>query len=143
MNANTRPSAARARMALAAKLLAVAAGLALLILLGREAGAAVPRFSAWVNSLGAWAPLVFIAGYAVAVVGFVPGSLLTLAAGAIFGLVQGTLYVLIAATLGAAGAFLVARHLARPVLERTARSCPVMQSLHPDIDVDLEFDWQT
>ena len=31
---------------------------------------------------------------------------------------------------------------ARPVLERAAKSCPVMQSIHPEIDVALEFDWQ-
>ena len=47
-----------------------------------------------------------------------PGSLLTLAAGAIFGLLEGTFYVFIAATLGACGAFLVARHAARPAIER-------------------------
>ncbi len=31
---------------------------------------------------------------------------------------------------------------ARPLLERTAHTCPVMQSIHPDIEVELEFDWQ-
>ena len=31
---------------------------------------------------------------------------------------------------------------ARTVLERTAHTCPVMQSLNPEIDVEVEFDWQ-
>jgi uncharacterized membrane protein YdjX (TVP38/TMEM64 family) len=52
------------------------------------------------------------------VVAFVPGSVLTLAAGAIFGLAQGTVYVFVAAVLGSAAAFLAARHLARDAVER-------------------------
>lgn len=68
--------------------------------------------------LGFWGPLVFIVGYAIATVAFVPGSLLTLAAGAIFGLVQGTAYVFVAATLGSTAAFLVSRYLARAAIER-------------------------
>jgi len=59
-----------------------------------------------------------ILGYAIAVVAFIPGSLLTLAAGAIFGLAEGTIYVLIAATLGSTLAFLIARHAARAAIER-------------------------
>src|SRR3954447_7824322 len=95
--------------------LAVVAGL---ILAGRQAGAYVPRFAQWVEGLGVWGPVVFILGYAVAAVAFVPGSLLTLAAGAIFGLVKGTVYTLIGATLGASAAFLVARYAARRAIER-------------------------
>jgi len=30
---------------------------------------------------------------------------------------------------------------ARPVLEQAARTCPVKQSVHPDIEIDLGFDW--
>jgi uncharacterized membrane protein YdjX (TVP38/TMEM64 family) len=89
-----------------------------LVLLGRSLGARLPEFAAWVEGLGVLGPLVFVAGYAVAVVAFAPGSVLTLAAGAIFGLAKGTLYVFIAATLGASAAFLVARHLARGAVER-------------------------
>jgi len=96
---------------------------ALLVLLGRWAGEYVPRFSAWVDGLGAWAPLAFIAGYVVATIAFVPGTVLTLAAGAIFGLLEGTVYVFAGATLGACAAFLVARHLARDlVAHRIARN---------------------
>lgn len=91
---------------------------ALLILGGRRLGALLPAFAAWVEGLGVWGPLVFIAGYALAVVAFVPGSLLTLTAGAVFGIVRGTIYVAIAATLGEMLAFLIARHLARGAIER-------------------------
>ena len=92
--------------------------LAGLIVLGRRLGAYVPQFAQWVNSLGVWGPFVFILGYIVAAVAFVPGVLLTLAAGAIWGIFPGVLYVFIAAALGSTAAFLVARYLARAVIER-------------------------
>ena len=99
--------------------LAIAAAVvAALILGGRQAGQYLPQFAAWVESLGWLGPLVFILGYAVATVAFIPGSLLTLAAGAIFGLAQGTLYTFVGATLGASAAFLVARYGARSWIER-------------------------
>lgn len=97
--------------------LGVAAVVALIIL-GRQVGAYVPQFAVWVNSLGVWGPVVFIVGYAAAAVAFVPGSILTLAAGAIFGLSTGILYVFIAAVLGSSAAFLVSRYLARAVIEQ-------------------------
>jgi uncharacterized membrane protein YdjX (TVP38/TMEM64 family) len=89
-----------------------------LILLGRQLGTYLPRFAEWVDGLGVWGPIVFIVGYATATVAFVPGSLLTLAAGAIFGLGKGVLFVFIAAVIGSAAAFLLARHFARAVVER-------------------------
>lgn len=89
---------------------------------GREAGAYVPRFAEYVDGLGVWGPVVFILGYAVATVAFIPGSLLTLAAGAIFGLLYGTIYVFIGASLGACAAFLVSRYLARGFVEKRIES---------------------
>jgi uncharacterized membrane protein YdjX (TVP38/TMEM64 family) len=71
-----------------------------------------------VDGLGAWGPAVFIVGYAIAVVAFVPASLLTLAAGAVFGIGAGTAYVFVAATFGASLAFLVSRYLARSAVAR-------------------------
>lgn len=94
------------------------AALLALIWLGREAGGYVPRFAEWVEGLGAWGSAVFVVGYAVAVVAFVPGSLLTLAAGAIFGLLEGTALVLAGATLGSTAAFLLSRTAARDAVAR-------------------------
>lgn len=107
-----------------ARLAIAAVALAALLLVGREAGGYLPRFAAWVDGLGVWGPVVFVAGYAAATVAFVPGSVLTLAAGAIFGLVEGTVYAFIAATLGAALAFLVARTIGRGAIERRLRGNP-------------------
>ncbi len=89
-----------------------------LVVFGRQVGAYVPQFAVWVNSLGVWGPVVFILGYAVATVAFAPGSILTLTAGAVFGLGKGVLYVFVAAVLGSSAAFLVSRHLARTVIEQ-------------------------
>ena len=89
-----------------------------LVYAGRAAGGYVQDFAVWLEGLGPWGPLAFILGYAAATVAFVPGSVLTLAAGALFGLLRGTLFVFAAAVLGSATAFLVARYLARRAIER-------------------------
>jgi uncharacterized membrane protein YdjX (TVP38/TMEM64 family) len=102
----------------------VAVVVAALLLLGRQAGQYVPRFAQWVASLGIWGPIVFILGYTVATVAFAPGVILTLAAGAIFGVVRGTLYTFVGATLGAGAAFLVARYAARRAIEKKIAGNP-------------------
>jgi len=61
---------------------------------------------------GEFAPLFFVAAYALATVVFLPGSILTIAGGALFGPIAGTFYSLTGATLGATFAFLIARYLA-------------------------------
>lgn len=101
-----------------ARLAAVIAAVVLLIMVGREAGAYVPRFAEWVEGLGFWGPVAFILGYIVATVAFIPGSLLTLAAGAIFGIVRGVVYTFVGASIGATLAFLVSRYLARGAIEK-------------------------
>jgi uncharacterized membrane protein YdjX (TVP38/TMEM64 family) len=100
------------------KMLAGLIAVGALLYLGRSAGAYVPQFAAWVDGLGFWGPIVFMLGYATATLAFVPGSVLTLAAGAIFGLFEGTLYVFVSATIGATLAFLLARHAARAAIEK-------------------------
>ncbi len=67
----------------------------------------------WIAGLGPLGPVIFIAIYIVVTVLFLPGSVLTLGAGVVFGVVRGSIIVSIAATLGATCAFLVGRYLAR------------------------------
>ncbi|MEL6930386.1 MAG: TVP38/TMEM64 family protein [Cyanobacteria bacterium J06600_6] len=67
----------------------------------------------WVDDLGAIAPIAFMLIYVVATVAFLPGSVLTLGAGVLFGIVKGSIFVFFGATIGATLAFLVGRYLAR------------------------------
>lgn len=68
---------------------------------------------AWISGLGPLAPLIFIVLYILACVLLVPGSILTLGAGVLFGVFKGSITVSIGATLGATCAFLVGRYVAR------------------------------
>jgi len=78
----------------------------------------------WVASLGAWGLAIFIVLYIVAAVLLVPGSALTLGAGAVFGVLRGTLVVSVASTLAATAAFLIGRHLARAAITRKIEGNP-------------------
>src|SRR3989442_285198 len=53
----------------------------------------IEGLKAWIDSLGAAGPIAFGLLYVVATVAFLPASLLTIAAGAMFGLVKGTVIV--------------------------------------------------
>lgn len=66
-----------------------------------------------IKPLGFWAPVLFVLLYIISCVAMVPGSVLTLGGGAIFGLVEGSIYVSIGATLGATAAFLTGRYFTR------------------------------
>jgi uncharacterized membrane protein YdjX (TVP38/TMEM64 family) len=107
----------------ALRLAAVLVGIVAAVLLGRTLGGYVPQFAGWVASLGAWGPIAFVVGYIIACVAFIPGLVLTLAAGAIFGW-AGAAYVFVGAVLGATAAFLIARYVARSAIERKLAGYP-------------------
>jgi len=67
----------------------------------------------WMESLGPTGAAVFGVIYILACVLFLPGSILTLGAGVLFGVVKGSIIVSIASTLGATAAFVIGRYLAR------------------------------
>jgi uncharacterized membrane protein YdjX (TVP38/TMEM64 family) len=106
------------------RIAAAALAVVALVLAGRALGGELERFAEGVARLGAWAPVGFIAGYVLATVLLAPASVLTLAAGAVFGLAHGIAYVFVGAMAGAAAAFLVARHLARGAVERRLAGSP-------------------
>jgi uncharacterized membrane protein YdjX (TVP38/TMEM64 family) len=83
----------------------------------------------WIRSLGSMGPVVFIGLYAVATVLAIPGSALTIAAGALFGSVTGVVCVSIGSTLGASLCFLIARYVARESLEQSMSQKPLFQKL--------------
>lgn len=92
------------------------AALALLVALGRFIP--LPKLLEWVRAQGPWAPALYIVLYVIACVCFLPGSLLTLGAGILFGPVLGTLWTSIASTLGATASFLIGRFAARDWLQQ-------------------------
>lgn len=67
----------------------------------------------FLDSAGIWAPIAYMAVYAVGVCVFLPGTVLTGLGAAIFGAYWGFLYVWIGAMLGASAAFWIGRTLAR------------------------------
>lgn len=67
----------------------------------------------WVESLGTLGPIVYMVIYNLATLLFIPGSVLTLKGGCLFGVFWGSIYVLIAAMIGATLAFLIGRYLSR------------------------------
>lgn len=71
------------------------------------------RLLDWIDSIGPVGMAIFVLFYIVSTVLFIPGSALTLGAGAIFGLLWGTILVSVGSTLGATAAFVVGRYLAR------------------------------
>lgn len=111
------------------RILIALVALGLLFSVGRQLALLLQPFADWVEGLGALGPLAFIAGYICATVAFVPGSALTVAAGALFGLPWGTVYVLLGATVGAALAFLVSRYVARSTIEERLAGNPRFRAI--------------
>lgn len=79
------------------------------------------RLQQFIQSFGFWAPLAYIIIYAIAPTLMFPGSILSLAGGLAFGPIWGTIYTVFAATIGACGAFWVARIMGRGFVEKLAK----------------------
>ncbi len=106
------------------------------LLLGRFLAPWLPDFSDWVHTLGVWAPVVFVIGYIAVVVLMLPAFLLIIAGGAVFGVVKGSMLVMTGALTGGAAAFLIARYLARSVVERRVAANPTLAAIDRAIGED-------
>ena len=78
----------------------------------------------WTRDLGTWAPVAVIVIYIAACVLFLPGSVITLGAGLIFGVVKGTIVVSLGSVLGALAAFFVGRTFLRKWIEKKVAQNP-------------------
>lgn len=87
-------------------------------------GQYLETFLQYIRDLGFPGYLLFVLAYILATVLFVPGTILTLGAGAVFGLVGGTIAVSAGSTLGAAAAFLVGRFIARDAIAERVKDNP-------------------
>ncbi|MDZ8109523.1 MAG: TVP38/TMEM64 family protein [Nostoc sp. DedQUE12a] len=83
----------------------------------------------WVESLGVFGPIAYIVIYNLATLLFIPGSLLTIKGGCLFGVFWGSIYVLIAAIIGATLAFLIGRHLSRDWVCRQINKHPKFKAI--------------
>lgn len=91
---------------------------------------------AWIDQLGWVGILMYALLYTVSCVFFIPGSLLTLGAGVIFGVAKGTVIALISATMGATAAFLVGRYLAGEWVAKWIEGKPMFRAMDSAIAED-------
>jgi uncharacterized membrane protein YdjX (TVP38/TMEM64 family) len=104
----------------------VLAGLLALVVLARrlDVPALLQGMLAWLRDLGPWGLVVFVLAYTVVTVLLLPAVVLTLGAGALFGVARAFVAVSIGATLGATAAFLIGRYLARGWVARRVAASP-------------------
>jgi uncharacterized membrane protein YdjX (TVP38/TMEM64 family) len=117
------------------KLIVAVAVVVAIVAFGRGFAARLPEFAAWVQSLGFWGPAAFILGYSVAAVVLAPAFLLTIMAGAIWGLL-GVLYVMIGATAGAVLAFLTSRYFVRQLVEHYVARHPRLAAIDRAVEME-------
>jgi uncharacterized membrane protein YdjX (TVP38/TMEM64 family) len=78
--------------------------------------------------------MLFIALYVSTCIFLLPGGLLTIGGGALFGVAAGGLYVLLGVNVGAALSFLVARRFFRPFAEKKLHSHPRLSRIAAGIE---------
>ena len=82
---------------------------------------------------GAWGYLVYAALFIIATLCLIPGSLLVIAGGMLFGPLTGSLLSFTAATLASSLSFLIARWLGRDLLQRYVGHTTVFQAIERGI----------
>jgi len=110
----------------------IAAGVALMKYLGLFRYVSmenIMNLKAWIDGLGALGPLAYILLFIAACLFFLPGLPVALLGGLAFGPVLGALWASIGSTIGATAAFLVARYVARDMVEGWAQANPIFKKI--------------
>ncbi|NEQ72566.1 MAG: TVP38/TMEM64 family protein [Okeania sp. SIO2C9] len=81
----------------------------------------------WIETLGIWSPVAFIIIYNLATLLLIPGLVLTMGGGVIFGVLWGAIYVFFASTLGATIAFIIGRYISRDWVYQQLHQHPKFQ----------------
>jgi uncharacterized membrane protein YdjX (TVP38/TMEM64 family) len=99
------------------------------LMVGRLLSPYLPQFTAWVHTLGVWAPIAFVGTYVVAVICMMPAFLLIMVGGAVFGVMKGTALAFTGATIGGTCAFLIGRYFARDLVQRRVAANPTLTTI--------------
>jgi uncharacterized membrane protein YdjX (TVP38/TMEM64 family) len=103
---------------------------------GRHLGAEIKAIEAWIAGFGVWGPIVFVIIIIIFTSMFVPDTLLSVAAGVLFGLIWGTTIMVIGAITTATLNYLLARWLFRVRIEKILREHPKLRAIQRLADQD-------
>jgi uncharacterized membrane protein YdjX (TVP38/TMEM64 family) len=84
----------------------------------------IGAFLDWVRDAGTTGMVAFVAAYVVACVLFLPGLILTMGAGLVYGVAVGAPLAWVSATIGAVAAFLLGRTVARDAIAKRVEHDP-------------------
>lgn len=126
LNPESPAPAPRRRREAVLKIAGLLAALVVLFVLSRVLPVAswLDSFNSWVGDLGILGFIIFIVAYIATTVLLLPGAILTVGAGFVFGIGWGFAAVSIGSTLGASLAFLIGRFFAREKIEAATRDKP-------------------
>lgn len=90
----------------------------------------------WIKNLGLWSPIIFIILYNLATLILIPGVVLTMGGGVIFGVFLGSIYVFFASTLGAAIAFIIGRYISRDWVSQQLNKYPKFDAINKAVVIE-------
>ena len=120
----------------------IASVLLVVLLIGSKLlplGQWLSNFSVWIQGQGWKGWIYYILVYGIGTALFFPGSLLTIMAGAAFGIVRGSILALLGALIGAAFAFACGRYFFRKRVEQMTAQKPGFENLD---DAIAEHGWK-
>ena len=104
-----------------------------------DIGAQLNAALSWIEGQGLVGMAVFVLLYIVACIFVLPGSVLTLGGGAVYGLPVGFALVSLGSTLGATATFIIARYLARDAVAKKVAGNPSFKAMD---DAVAEQGWK-